>query len=409
LKGSYAVYKKETQIGEGTGKLCHIHRPMIIDTRGRKIWGDLAVVGNELRITIPEQWLAEASYPVIVDPVIGTSTIGSLMTGPDPNNPRYDRPWLDGEFALNKYLVPQNGSGICTAFVYCYHNDADSFATPILYTNDDNKPFMRKSRSERDINVSVRAANPAGWRNNTFNINGSIATGENVWFGLFASWFTTRFDYGVDCYKGWFDWDTYEEYEGEPTPYIYADSWATFCNIRWSWYFTYTAITSQNFVRTLTQGVSLTDKREIAGEYKRSTIQTVGAKVNAVSIKTIFRKLREMVLGFDNNSFLSLFFRTQKETITVSEKKSHLRVLFRGLIDRAEIESGVETGRIHFIRLADTVQAAGVVFRGLLIFVGIVSRVFVRDYLLWRFLKARSELVLKSVVIRELNLESKIK
>jgi hypothetical protein len=39
LKGSYAVYKKETLLGEGTGKLCHIHRPEIIDSRGRRVWG----------------------------------------------------------------------------------------------------------------------------------------------------------------------------------------------------------------------------------------------------------------------------------------------------------------------------------------------------------------------------------
>ncbi len=47
LKGSYAVYKKETFIGEGTGKLCHIHRPKIIDARGCWCWGDLSVIGNE--------------------------------------------------------------------------------------------------------------------------------------------------------------------------------------------------------------------------------------------------------------------------------------------------------------------------------------------------------------------------
>ena len=39
LKGSYAVYKRETLLGEGTGKLCHIHRPEIIDARGRRCWG----------------------------------------------------------------------------------------------------------------------------------------------------------------------------------------------------------------------------------------------------------------------------------------------------------------------------------------------------------------------------------
>jgi hypothetical protein len=39
LKGSYAVYKRETLAGEGTGKLRHIHRPQIIDSRERRRWG----------------------------------------------------------------------------------------------------------------------------------------------------------------------------------------------------------------------------------------------------------------------------------------------------------------------------------------------------------------------------------
>jgi hypothetical protein len=48
------------------------------------------------------------------------------------------------------------------------------------------------------------------------------------------------------------------------------------------------------------------------------------------------------------------------------------------------------------------------VFRGLLLFVKIVSKVIFRDYLLGRSLKAREELVLKSAVCRELVLDSKI-
>ena len=60
---------------EGAGKLCHIHRPEIIDARGRRCWGELAVVGNELHITIPEWWLAEAEYPVVVDPMVITTVI----------------------------------------------------------------------------------------------------------------------------------------------------------------------------------------------------------------------------------------------------------------------------------------------------------------------------------------------
>jgi hypothetical protein len=103
LKGSYAVYKKETLIGQGTGKLCHIHRPLIIDALGRKVWGELAVVGNELRITIPEWWLSTAKYPVTVDPTIGTTSIGSLTNGTDPNNSGYKKPYLDNEYLINKF------------------------------------------------------------------------------------------------------------------------------------------------------------------------------------------------------------------------------------------------------------------------------------------------------------------
>jgi hypothetical protein len=41
LARSYAVYKKETLVGEGTGKLCHIHRPEIIDSRGAAVLGGI--------------------------------------------------------------------------------------------------------------------------------------------------------------------------------------------------------------------------------------------------------------------------------------------------------------------------------------------------------------------------------
>jgi hypothetical protein len=78
LRGSYAVYLKETLIGQGTGKLCHIHRPKIFDALGRSVWGDLNITGGKLSITIPEWWLAHAKYPVVVDPTVGTTTLGSM-------------------------------------------------------------------------------------------------------------------------------------------------------------------------------------------------------------------------------------------------------------------------------------------------------------------------------------------
>jgi hypothetical protein len=343
LKGSYNEKKKETLVGEGTGKLCHIHRPEIIDARGRRCWGDLSVVGNELRITIPEWWLSEAKYPVVIDPTIGTTTIGSQTTGVDPDNPTYDRPMLDAQMALNKYLVNQTGSGACTAYIYAYYDEADSYALPCIYTNNNDKPYFRKSLNEKGVDVNVASWQPAGWRSNTFSLNGSITAGDYIWFGVITGWFTTRFDYGGECYKFWPDWD------GETLPsYLHIGPNDSFCNIKWSWYFTYGAITAQNYVCTLTQGVSLSDSHKATANYSRSA----------------------------------------EETIQVQETSTWLHICIRKITDTAQIISSV--------------------FRGLVFSVRIITGVFVRDYILRRFLNARQELILKSCVSREITFESRI-
>jgi len=85
--GSYAVYhktKKNNIVGEQeykTGKFCHIYRPKAIDKNGVENWCELNIneeVG-ELTVTVPQDFLDNASYPVIVDPTFGyTSTGGSI-------------------------------------------------------------------------------------------------------------------------------------------------------------------------------------------------------------------------------------------------------------------------------------------------------------------------------------------
>ena len=99
---------------------------------------------------------------------------------------------------------------------------------------------------------------------------------------------------------------------------------------------------------------------------------------------------------------------TINETATSAEKILRWWVIFRGLIDNAEIESGVKGRFAYFSRITDTVHAAGVVFRSLFVFIRILTASFVRDYLLRRFLIAREELALKSVISREITLDSRI-
>lgn len=82
--GSYAVYHKtgrNNRVGGmeyKTGKFCHIYRPHVTDAAGNEVWGELEIdVENEtLTVVVPPKFLATATYPVIVDPTFGYTSVG---------------------------------------------------------------------------------------------------------------------------------------------------------------------------------------------------------------------------------------------------------------------------------------------------------------------------------------------
>jgi len=84
VEGSYAVYhatKKNNQYM--TGKAFHIYRPIAEDALGNKAWCSIHIDGyidpTSLTITIPQQFLDEAVYPVTIDPDFGHTNIGAVF------------------------------------------------------------------------------------------------------------------------------------------------------------------------------------------------------------------------------------------------------------------------------------------------------------------------------------------
>lgn len=80
--GSYAVYHESKKNNKyKTGKAFHIYRPMVEDAVGNKEWClmnvNKAINPTKLTITIPQSFLDEAQYPIILDPTFGYSTHGS--------------------------------------------------------------------------------------------------------------------------------------------------------------------------------------------------------------------------------------------------------------------------------------------------------------------------------------------
>lgn len=68
--GSYAVYAKSNKVNYvggkeyKCGKVGHIYHPKIIDSAGKEVWGELHIENGILSVTIPQDFLDKAVYPV---------------------------------------------------------------------------------------------------------------------------------------------------------------------------------------------------------------------------------------------------------------------------------------------------------------------------------------------------------
>ena len=211
LRGSYAVYKKECVVNSrkyhvGTGKICHIHRPKIIDSRGREVWGELSIDKGVMAITIPEKWLGQAKYPVTVDPVFGTSTIGAYYQYQYLSVEGYDaylyyindgseediNDWIEMMeieisqwMALNKITPHIPLSGTVTTRVYTEKSENRKYSSgayiwedkgcPVIYSNYANQPKTYLFDSLNYVDCRVDATRPKGWRTTTMRLRSPIA------------------------------------------------------------------------------------------------------------------------------------------------------------------------------------------------------------------------------------------
>jgi hypothetical protein len=229
--------------------------------------------------------------------------------------------------------------------------------------------------------MRVNTSKPKGWRTGTFRTNTSIASGSYIWFGCFCEYYwMPRFDWGVKCYRGWWA----DDYDGIPNTYNYHDDW--YYDFKLSMYFTYTS--AQNYVRTLTQGVNLTDNRLLNGEYKRTLPQTT--QVNETpNLKADYK-------------------REFKETQGITDVFQQVRDYIRCLKIETVIIAETERSGDFFRKQGDTVNIEGFSFRHLLIFIKLFTTSFVRDFILKRFLVSKEQIKLKSLIIKDLQIESKI-
>jgi hypothetical protein len=441
-----------------------LHRPEIIDARSRRCWGELSIVGNELRITIPANWLSEAKYPVVVDPTVGTTSVGTQWQWEREEGEGYEDLYIEGAIATNRFSVSQELHGYCRGYAYTnddYYGECGGRA--VIYSESGNKPSSKFTSDEEFIDFEIGGSHgPKGWRYAPFYLHGTFFNGAYLWYGISADFFwMPRFDYGANCCIG--DW--YDLSPPTPTPNTFP-KWSYFENLRLSMYFVTTGGIKN--VITMKQGVTLTDNRKLSRAIKRIATQVIGATALLGRVKTYYRKCigavssvtgilcytsftrklsegvqvfiekwekqqltrkcvdgaivvtdmkrtqsllrkaQEMVHGFDSQEFHVLFYRSIKETTAVTHISRLRGEYCREL--KSNAESMDELGRIgeYDRRLTEMVKANEDILRKLSIFIRIVTTALVRDYIIGRFLKAKSELVIKSCITREITLESKL-
>ncbi|KYK43917.1 hypothetical protein A1D31_37445 [Bradyrhizobium liaoningense] len=158
--GSYAVYYKDGISGDyseaggrnyRTGKAFHIYRPRINDAAGNTTWGELNVdqAAGKLTVTVPQEFLDKATYPVIVDPTFGYNTIGASV--------------VDGSDIVygNKFALPENGQ-ISSVALYTLSNVSGTSVKGLIYSDSTNYPGSLKVTG-----AGVAVSTSASWATST--------------------------------------------------------------------------------------------------------------------------------------------------------------------------------------------------------------------------------------------------
>jgi len=220
--GSYAVYhatktpfhkSKEEAEKYRAGKAFHIYRPKLIDAEGKTAWADLNIDEKRgvLTITLPQDFLDKAVYPVAIDPTFGYETVGGTRTG--------TWNWIRGLLASPS----ENGNAQSITWYAEYAATGYNEACALYLDSDKTKI---EDTEELDVQLT-------GWQ--TFNLLSNPAIEAGVYYILaFQSQYAYAY-YDSVTDSGY----TYGQDYTYPFPETFGSD--TLHDYKWSIYCTYTA------------------------------------------------------------------------------------------------------------------------------------------------------------------------
>lgn len=217
--GSYAVYASEQKTNYvggkeyKTGKVGHIYRPKIYDASGAECWGVLSVdkEAGKLSVEIPQDFLDNAVYPVVIDPTFGYETAGGSTD-------------LTSNKIRGSFFTGSNGTVTSiAAYVNDFMNNSGNWKYGIYLKSDSSLNGYTDS-TYRDGSVN------AGWKNINISSGGTISATDYYLVGWAD--YTSTINFDTETNKGGYNDVTYGTF---PNPASFTAS-----NNKYSIYATYT-------------------------------------------------------------------------------------------------------------------------------------------------------------------------
>jgi hypothetical protein len=392
-----------------------------------------------MTMTIPEWWLADAKYPVVVDPVVGSSVVGAYdrydyMSQDDYELYLDNKEWdpsayferfisvasiqFDELMILNKYKTPAQMQGTYDTFVYVseirmpekYYNPTYG-VIPLLYSDYNNCPKYLLAYNCVPGSLVSNLSSPNNftprWVQSALTINSAVVANTDVWFGHCAETGKLRFDYGapiLETYDAFFDPDFFWDYSSLYEMALDCDlEDISYCSdledpldgnpnilpgarrdMKVSMYLAIPA----SYTRAVTQWVMPAETRKQTGNYQRSATQTARGTAETKGFAGFYRSMVQIV----------------KNTMGLKGPLTLIRKAAEAVAALAETAR-----REGFCRTQpDTAGNNDSTLRYLSIFLRLLTVGAIRDYIIRRFLKSGEEVIIKSPVCREITIDSKL-
>lgn len=216
--GSYAIYHNGNPINyvDGklyrTGKFGHIYRPKVIDSAGNWIWGNL-IIDKELSILtieIPQEFLENAIYPVIVDPTFGN-------TGTQASHDHFYGPYTVG---VPLSQTSPTGTNTLNSLSFLLDVVATILGRYALYSTSGVAPTTRLIR---DTDTWDIIGGTGVWRTNPIDMNYSLASSTQYHAGIYFGAMDVDLHYDTGAYT----YSSYQVTDDTPNPFGGSEDFAT--------------------------------------------------------------------------------------------------------------------------------------------------------------------------------------